>query len=57
MLEFAFERAVKDRGQQCVAFGGGFGLEMFESVHFGLQCVKFGDDAVLSSEGWDPISK
>lgn len=52
-LEFALERAVEDGREQGVEFGGGFGLQTLERIHFSLQRVQLGHNPALLGERWE----
>ena len=45
--QLAAEGAVEDGWEQCVEFGGGIVLELFELVHLGLDGIEVGHDAAL----------
>ena len=51
-LELSFEGAVQEGGKKRVEFGGGFSLQVLQSVHLRLQRVQFGHDPALLDEWW-----
>ena len=50
-LQLPFKGFVEDGRQERSEFGGGFGLQLLQRVHLGLQTVQVGDDTALFPHG------
>ncbi len=51
MLQFSLERLFKHRRHHCVQFRAALCLEAAELIHFRLETVEVGDDAMPSTIG------